>query len=107
MDRGLWQATVHSVAQSRTQLKQVSSSSSPYSGHRIHVLVSFCGGGSLLTIWESLKWILANQSDKLLLRPVLRSVCVCVCAHTCMRTEALGHLLSAVLLRAQPGPGVV
>ena len=80
MDRGLCQATVHSVAQSRTQLKQVSSSSSPYSGHRIHVLVSFCGGGSLLTIWESLKWILANQSDKLLLRPVLRSVCVC--AHT-------------------------
>ena len=82
MDRGLWQATVHSVAQSWTQLKQVSSSSSPYSSLRIHVLVSVCGGGSLLTIWGSLRWILANQSDKLLLCPVLRSVCVCTRAHT-------------------------
>ena len=104
MDRGLWQATVHGVAQSRSQLKQVSSSSSLYSSCRIHVPVSVCGGRNLLTIWGSLKWILVNQSNKLLLRTVLSGVrvcvcvCVCVCAHvhTCMRTEVL-----------ELGPGVV
>ena len=47
MDRGIWQATVHGIAQSQTWLKQISSSSR-YS-HTIESAISILPHASLLT----------------------------------------------------------
>ena len=57
MDRGAWQATVHSVAQGRTQLKQLSSTNSiltqkPLPLWHFHPLVPAVESGTLQKKWN-------------------------------------------------------
>ena len=57
MDGGAWWAAVHGVAQSRTRLKQLSSSSSSNVKHTLpkHILYLSCSGDNLARMMASRK----------------------------------------------------